>query len=136
VLEPTLSALFRAMRSGGQGQPSARLRVRTLAFVRLNAADLFVAAFDRCFPCLEFHIADHGLIAFCPWMDFPVPPRRRILLNVKINAMMFHYPPVQTYRTKTGKPCDTWRNAHYGGRGSPVLAVAAIVPPQRNERAI
>jgi hypothetical protein len=29
---------FRAMRSGGKVQPSARARVRTLAFVRLNAA--------------------------------------------------------------------------------------------------
>jgi hypothetical protein len=71
----TLNGLFRA--------------VSTLAFIK-KAIDLDDAGVDRCFPCLEFHIAYRWLIAFYLWIDFPVPPRRRILLNIKINAPMLH----------------------------------------------
>jgi hypothetical protein len=60
-----------------------------LAFIK-KAIDLDDAGVDCGLPCLKFHIADHGLIAFSPWMDFPVPPRRRFLLNVKINGAMLH----------------------------------------------
>jgi hypothetical protein len=45
----------------------------TLAFIK-KAIDLDDAGVDRCLPCLELYIGDLGLAAFCPWIDFPVPP--------------------------------------------------------------
>jgi hypothetical protein len=45
----------------------------TLAFIK-KAIDLDDAGVDRCLPCLEFHIGDHALTAFCPRIDFPVSP--------------------------------------------------------------
>jgi hypothetical protein len=61
----------------------------TLAFIK-KAIDLNDAAVERRLPCLEFQSTGHSWIAFCPWMDFPMPPRRRVLLNVEINTTMLH----------------------------------------------
>jgi hypothetical protein len=54
------------------------------------AIDLYNAGGDRGRPRLEFHIADHRWTGFYLRTDFPVPPRGRLLLNVKINATMLH----------------------------------------------
>jgi hypothetical protein len=54
------------------------------------AIDLYNAGGDRGRPRLEFHIADHRLTGFYLRIDFPVPLRGRLLLNVKINATMLH----------------------------------------------
>jgi hypothetical protein len=54
------------------------------------AIDLYNAGGDRGRPRLEFHIADHRWTCFYLRTDFPVPPRGRLLLNVKINATMLH----------------------------------------------
>jgi hypothetical protein len=54
------------------------------------AIDLYNAGGDRGRPRLEFHIADHRWTSFYLRIDFPVPPRGRLLLNAKINAMVLH----------------------------------------------
>ena len=64
---PVGRAKFRAMSNGLFSAATI------LAFIK-KAIDLDDAGVDRCVPCLEFHIGDHGLTAFCPWIDFPVPP--------------------------------------------------------------
>jgi hypothetical protein len=66
------------------------------------AIDLCNAGSDRSLPCLEFHITDHHWTGFYLWIDFPVPPRGRLLLNVKINATMLHDRPLLCIRHTTG----------------------------------
>ena len=80
----------------------------TLAFIK-KAIDPNNAGVDRCLPCLEFHISDQHWIAFCPWMDFPVPPRRRILLDVKINTTMLHDTLLRSLSIRSqNHPCGPW----------------------------
>jgi hypothetical protein len=50
--------------------------------------DLNDAGVDRSTSCLEFHITDHHRTGL--WIDFPMPKRRRVLLNVEISATMLH----------------------------------------------
>jgi hypothetical protein len=54
------------------------------------AINLYNAGGDRGRPRLEFHIADHRWTGFYLRIAFPVPPRGRLLPNVKINATMLH----------------------------------------------
>jgi hypothetical protein len=60
-----------------------------LAFIK-KAIDLNDAGVDRCLPGLKHHIAGRGLIVFSPWIDFPIPSRRRFFFNIKITATMLH----------------------------------------------
>ena len=66
------------------------------------AIDLYNAGGDRSLPCLEFHTTDHLWTGLNLWIDFPVPPRRWVLLNVKINATMLHDRPLLVL---AGKRC-------------------------------
>jgi hypothetical protein len=54
------------------------------------AIDFYNAGGERGRPRLEFHIADDRWTGLHLRIDFPVPPRGRLLLNVKINAAMLH----------------------------------------------
>jgi hypothetical protein len=58
------------------------------------AIDLYNTGSDRSRPRLERHIADHLWTGFYLRIDFPLPPRGRLLLNVKINATMLHERPL------------------------------------------
>jgi len=70
----------------------------TAALASIKAAiDLYNAGSDRSLPCLEFHTADSLYL-----IDFPAPPRGRLLLNVKINATMLHDRPLLCAEHTTG----------------------------------
>jgi Putative transposase of IS4/5 family (DUF4096) len=68
-------------------RPRAGRVAATLAFIKAEI-DLNDAGVDRSPSCLEFHITDHHRTGL--WINFPMPKRRRVLLNVKINATMLH----------------------------------------------
>jgi hypothetical protein len=91
----SFSVLSTSKRGNSPRQPgyhdSAPLFATAAALALIKAAiDLYDAGGDRRLPCLEFHITDHLWTGLYLWINLPMPPRRRILFNVKINATMLH----------------------------------------------